>query len=149
MALASGSPVAGAGEKGRFRGLAVLYDAQFAELKLPEGNPAKTMMQGELEGAVFNDERKPFLDKALYQVHWVGDGTGYGYCYKTFTTKDGDKVFARCESKGTGNGADEGSVTLVGGTGRYTGIRGKGSYRFSDIAGKVHWDHLEFDYEIP
>ena len=105
----------------------------------PRPTRRSSVMQGELEGAIFNDERKGFLDKALYQVHWVGDGTGYSYCFKTFTVKDGDKVFARCESKGIVNGAEEGTVTLIGGTGRYNGIKGKGTYRFSDIAGKVHW----------
>jgi hypothetical protein len=147
VALTSAS--AQAAEKGRFRGHAVLYDTQFLEIKTPEAHPAKSVMQGELEGAIFNDERKGFLDKALYQVHWVGDGTGYSYCFKTFTVKDGDKVFARCESKGMVNGAEEGTVTLIGGTGRYNGIKGKGSYRFTDIAGKVHWDLVEFDYETP
>jgi hypothetical protein len=146
--LAVAAP-AQAGEKGRFRGLAVLHDTEFTEIKLPEEHPAKSMMLGAIAGAIFNDERKPFLDKALYEVTWAGDGTGFSYCFKTFTAKDGGKVFARCEATGAGRGYDEGVVTLLGGTGRYAGIKGKGKYHFSDVAGKVHWDVVEFDYEIP
>ena len=96
---------------------------------------------------MFNDERKAFLDKAHYIVQYVGDaGTLSGYCIKTFTMKDGDQVFARCDWKGQEGGGRH--VTMLGGTGKYAGIKGKGTFKFTN-APVVNWDILEIDYEIP
>ncbi len=89
-----------------------------------------------------------FLDKAHYQVIWKADGTGAGDCLKTFTMKNGDKVFAPCEGKPTPTG-NEGTVTLVGGTGPYAGIKGKGSFKLTTVSDRVMWDILEWDYEVP
>jgi hypothetical protein len=137
---------AGAGEKGKFRGLAVLVNTQFQQIKALEGHPGGAQMQGEMDGLVFNDQRQPFLDKAHYQVIWKGDSMGSS-CFKSFTMPDG-KVFARCEGKPTAGGA-EGSVVLMGGTGRYAGIKGKGNFYVTFVSDQVLWDVLEWEYEIP
>jgi len=113
-----------AGEKGKFRGLAVLMNTQFTQIKAPGEHPGGAVMQGEMDGLVFNDAKAAFLDKAHYQVIWKADGTGAGDCLKTFTMKNGDKVFARCEGKPTPTG-NEGTITVVGGTGPYVGSKGK------------------------
>jgi hypothetical protein len=108
-----------------------------------------TSGSGEQEGLVFNDERKPFLDKAHYIVEYVGDaGTATGYCFKTFTMKDGDQVVARCDWRGQ-EGGSAGTVTILGGTGKYAGIRGKGTFKFTSVSPVVNWDILEIDYEFP
>jgi hypothetical protein len=148
VALVGGGPV-WAGERGHFRGLAVLNNTKFVEVKAPDGHPYKAAWSGEQEGLVFNDMKQPFLDKAHYIVEWVGDaGTTSGYCMKTFATTEGDKVFARCDWKGTSFGS-EGTVTILGGTGKYAGIKGKGNFRFTNVSPVVNWDVLEWDYEIP
>ncbi len=147
-ALAAAAPAL-AGEKGHFRGLAVLNNTKFNEVKAPEGHPYKAAWSGEQEGLVFNDERKAFLDKAHYIVQYVGDaGTLTGYCFKTFTMKDGDQVFARCDWRGQ-EGGSTGTVTILGGTGKYSGIKGKGTFKFTSVSPVVNWDILEIDYEIP
>jgi hypothetical protein len=136
-----------AAEDGHFRGLAVLFNTKFNEIKLPADHPGKTMMQGEMDGLVFNAEQAPFLDKAHYEVVWTADGTGASYCYKTFSMPDG-KVFARCEGQPTPTGA-KGTVKLLGGTGRYTGINGVGRFTLTNVSERVMWDLLEWDHIIP
>ena len=146
VAPALGSLPANAGEKGKFRGLAVLVNTQFHQTKALDGHPGGAQMVGELDGVVFNDERQPFLDKAHYEVIWKGDATGSS-CFKTFTMPDG-KVFARCEGKPGATGY-EGIVVLMGGTGRYAGIKGKGTYSFTSVSPAAAWDVLVWEYEIP
>jgi len=137
-----------AAQKGHFRGLAVLMNTQFSQLKAPGDHPGGGVMQGEMDGLVFNDAKAPFLDKAHYQVVWKADGSGAGDCFKTFTMHNGDKVFARCEGRPTPTGS-EGTVTLVGGTGAYAGITGQGSFKVTNVSDRVLWDLLDWDYELP
>lgn len=146
--LAVAAAPAGAAERGTFRGTAVLLNTQFQQIKAPEGNPGAAVMMGEMEGLIFNDAKKPFLDKAHYHVVWKGDGRGNGDCFKTFTMPNGDKLFASCAGKATGSGF-EGTVELLGGTGAYTGARGRGIYKLTNVSERVMWDVLEWDYELP
>jgi hypothetical protein len=136
-----------AGEKGSFRGLAVLFNTKFSEVKPAGGHPGAPIMHGEMDGLVFNKADRTFLDKAHYQVVWTADGSG-SYCFKTFSMPDGSKVFARCEGKATPTGS-EGTVKLLGGTGAYTGIEGTGIFRLTNVSDRVMWDVLEWDYQIP
>lgn len=144
--LLASAPSAWAGQKGQFRGTAVLVNVEFQQMKALEGHPGGPQMIGEMDGLIFNDNQQPFLQKARYQVIWKGDAAG-GSCFKTFTMPDG-KVFARCEGKPTPTG-NEGSVWLMGGTGAYSGIKGTGIFKLTNVADRVMWDILEWDYEIP
>lgn len=137
-----------AAERGKFKGRSVLVSTQFHEIKAPEDNPAKAVQIGELDGVLFNDTGKTFLDKAHYQVVWKGDGNGAGECFKTFTDSMG-KVFANCVGQSGDNGEEQGTITLVGGTGAYSGIKGKGFFKLKMISDRTMWDIVEFDYEIP
>jgi len=141
-----------AADKGKFSGHAVLVSTKFTEVKALEGHPMKSAMAGELDGLIFNSgggtAMDKLLDKAHYHVAWVGDGGGGGYCMKTFTTKDGHKLFARCESKATATGS-AGTVILVGGTGPFNGIKGKGKFNYVGVTSQVAWDDLEWDWETP
>lgn len=137
---------ASAAEKGKFRGLAVLVNTTFHEVKALEGHPGGAEMTGQMDGLVFNDQRQPFLDKAHYEVIWRADSVG-GNCFKSFTMPDG-KIFARCEGRPTSTGS-EGTVLLMGGTGHYAGIKGKGTFSLTNVSSSVMWDVLEWEYEIP
>ena len=129
-------PMVASAEKGRFQGHCVLEATKFHEVKAQDGHPMKSAMAGELDGLVFhngsNSALDKMLDKAHYHVAWVGDGGGGGYCLKTFTTKDGHKLFARCDSKATPTGS-AGTITLLGGTGPFSGIKGKGKFNFVGV----------------
>lgn len=141
-----------AGEKGKFVGHAVLEVTKFTEYKTLEGHPMKAAMAGELDGLIFHNGGGSALDKALdrahYHVVFVGDGGGGGYCLKTFTTKEGHKLFARCDSKASPTGST-GTVTILGGTGPYTGIKGKGKFNYVGVTDRVAWDDIEWEWETP
>ncbi|MEX0959820.1 MAG: hypothetical protein WDZ63_11090 [Burkholderiales bacterium] len=141
-----------AAERGKFVGHAVLASTQFAQHAAQDGHPMKSAMSGELDGIIFHNgggaALDRMLDRAHYHVVWVGDGGGGGYCLKTFTTKDGHKLFARCDSKATPTGS-AGTVTLLGGTGPFSGIKGRGKFNFVGVTERVSWDDLEWEWETP
>jgi hypothetical protein len=151
-AILIGAGAASAGERGKFVGHAVLNSTKFTEYKALEGHPMKSAMAGELDGLIFltsgGAALDRMLDRAHYHVVWVGDGGGGGYCMKTFTTKEGHKLFARCDSKANPNGGT-GVVTLLGGTGPFTGIKGKGKFNFVGVTPVVNWDDIEWEWELP
>lgn len=151
-ALLAGAGVAVAGEKGKFVGHSVLYSMKFTEYKAQEGHPLKSAFSGELDGLLFHNGGGNALDRALdrahYHIVYVGDGAGGGYCMKTFTTKEGHKLFARCDSKANPQGAT-GTVTLLGGTGPFNGIKGKGKFNFVGVTSVVFWDDIEWEWETP
>jgi hypothetical protein len=153
LAMLGALPLAAVADKGRFQGHAVLESIKFAAFDAQPGHPMKAAMAGENDGLIFhNGGSSPLdrmLDRAHYSVVWVGDGAGGGYCMKTFTTKDGHKLFARCDfSNATAKGSS-GTVTLLGGTGPFSGIRGKGKYNFVGVTDRVFWDDIEWDWETP
>ena len=152
LAVLLALPIIAAAEKGHFQGHAVLEGTKFTEYKTQDGHPMKSAMTGELDGLIFhngsNSTLDRMLDKAHYHVVWVGDGAGGGYCMKTFTTKDGHKLFARCDSKATPTGS-AGTVTVLGGTGPFTGIKGKGKFNFVGVTERVFWDDIEWEWETP
>lgn len=152
LAASLAAPILAHADKGRFQGHCVLEGTQFHEVKALEGHPMKSAMSGELDGLVFHNgggtALDKLLDKAHYHVAWVGDGGGGGYCLKTFTAKDGSKLFARCDSKATPTGS-AGTITLLGGTGAFSGIKGKGKFNFVAVTDRVFWDDIEWDWETP
>lgn len=145
-------PVLASADRGHFKGHAVLEGTQFHQVKTMEGHPMKSAMSGELDGLVFHNgggsTLDKLLDKAHYHVAWVGDGGGGGYCLKTFTAKDGSKLFARCDSSATPTGS-AGTITLLGGTGAFAGIKGKGKFNFVGVTDRVFWDDIEWQWETP
>lgn len=146
------APMPALADKGRFQGHAVLESTQFTEIKTMEGHPMKSAMAGELDGLVFSNgggsTLDQLLDKAHYHVAWVGDGGGSSYCMKTFTARDGSKLFARCEGKASATGST-GIIILLGGTGAFDGIKGKGKFNFVGVTDRVFWDDVEWNWETP
>jgi hypothetical protein len=146
------SATATAGERGKFQGHAVLEVTKFTEYKTMEGHPMKSATAGEMDGLIFHNGGGSALDRMLERAHYhvvfVWDGSGGGYCMKTFTTKEGHKLFARCDSKATPNGGT-GTVTVLGGTGPFNGIKGKGKFNVVFVTDRVSWDDIEWDWETP
>jgi len=151
-AFATSPSSASAGEKGKFQGHAVLEGTKFTEYKAMDGHPMKSAMAGELDGLIFYTNGGSSLDRTLdrahYHVVWAGDGAGGSYCAKTFTTKEGHKIYARCQGQANPTGAT-GTVTLLGGTGPYSGIKGKGKFNFVGVTDRVFWDDIEWEWETP
>jgi len=140
-------------KSGHFQGHAVLLNMKHSDMKTPEGHPYKGTFTGEQEGLIFHNGGGGALDKMLdrahYIVQYVGDaGTSSGYCVKTFTTKDKHQLYARCDWKGTSTGS-AGTVTLLGGTGPFAGIKGEGKFNFVSVSERVNWDDIEWEWELP
>ena len=81
-------------------------------------------------GVVVNDAGKGFLHHAasyfLGQMHGVNGIKEYERGFKVYTDSDGDKVYVTYDQKGVLFRSAEGTFTIVGGTGKYTGITGGG-----------------------
>jgi hypothetical protein len=101
---------------------------------------------------IFNESGETFLDKARYQVVFKGEaikGSAKDEGYKTFTMPDGSQVFAKFVGEDSGNRFG-GTWTLIGGTGKYQGVKGQGKWDLTAMADSpVSWDILEGEYELP
>ena len=150
LALAVPAPTvpAVAEEAGQWFGRAVLVTLSSKKVKL-EDRADHTVSVTEYDGAVFNADGKPFLDKARYQVVDLTDaGTSSGG-HKTFTETDGSKVFAKYLLKDAKPPEFRGTFQFTGGTGKYAGITGSGEYHVVVISDTALWDELRGEYKIP
>jgi hypothetical protein len=90
---------------------------------------------GPAHGVFLNDVADGFLDKTEVVCPRVLDVVGgivtaaHGYCI--ITDKDGDKAFFKWESKGTAARTGGGTFQWTGGTGKYSGLQGNNTYRFT------------------
>ncbi len=74
----------------------------------------------------------------------VGVMNGYG----VNTDKDGDKIYITWEGKNDGKGW-KGPLTYVKGTGKYEGIKGKGTWAHYSVKPPLSYVDLEVDVELP
>jgi hypothetical protein len=139
---------AAAEEAGQWFGRAVLVTLSSKSVKV-EDRADHTVSVTEFDGAVFNADGKPFLDKARYQVVDLTDaGTSSGG-HKTFTEADGSKVFAKYLLKDAKPKEFRGTFEFTGGTGKYAGITGRGEYHVVLVSDTALWDELRGEYKIP
>jgi hypothetical protein len=148
LALPAAAVPAMAEEAGQWFGRAVLVTLSSKSVKL-EDRADHTVSVTEFDGAVFNADGKPFLDKARYQVVDLTDaGTSSGG-HKTFTEADGSKVFAKYVLKDAKPKEFRGTFEFTGGTGKYAGITGRGEYHVVQVSDTALWDELRGEYKIP
>jgi hypothetical protein len=147
VALASSGP-AWAEEVGQWRGKAVLVSTQITTSQVADQED-HVLMLGDDSGLVFNEDGQAFLDKAEYRVQWMLDTSGMvGGGYKTFTTADG-QVFAKFTITEDTDAGVAGTWEFTGGTGKYQGIAGRGTFDVTNVSDTVYWDVLEGEYKIP
>ena len=103
----------------------------------------------EQDGDIHNADGKPFLDKARYQVVSVVDTGVIRGGYKTFTEADGSKVFAKYTVMEFKPPEVNCRFGFTGGTGKYKGITGNGTFHYVRVSDKATWDELVGDYKIP
>jgi hypothetical protein len=148
LAVPAAAVPAVAEESGQWFGRAVLVTLSSKSVKL-EDRSDHTVSVTEFDGAVFNADGKPFLDKARYQVVDLTDaGTSSGG-HKTFTEADGSKVFAKYVLKDAKPKEFRGTFEFTGGTGKYAGITGRGEYHVVQVSDTALWDELRGEYKIP
>jgi hypothetical protein len=72
---------------------------------------------------------------------------GAGFC--TFEDKDGDNIFFQYAGTGTATGEVSGVNDIIGGTGKFKGISGGGSYACTHTDKKSEFPCTEkFDYQL-
>lgn len=73
-------------------------------------------------------------------------GTGHGYYIDTMS--NGDKCFVRWQGKQSQDGSAEGTWKYVGGTGKFKGLKGGGTYKGKgEQDGSVTFD-VEGEYSL-
>jgi hypothetical protein len=147
LATANTLPAA-AEESGHWHGLSVLVRTDQKVAKV-EDRANHMVYVNEYDGAVYNGDGKPFLDRARYQVVALVDVGVTAGGYKTFTEADGSKVFAKFTVTEGKMPDIRGTFEFTGGTGKYEGITGKGTFHDVFVSDKAGWDELEGEYKIP
>jgi hypothetical protein len=148
LLLIAGSATAVAEESGQWFGRGVLVAVSSKSAKA-EDRPDHNLSVAEYDGAVFNADGKPFLDKARYQIIDFTDSGVSAIGYKTFTEADGSKVFAKYTVKEVKLPDILGVFEFTGGTGRYAGITGGGEFHVGVVSDAAQWDELHGRYTIP
>jgi len=93
---------------------------------------------GEFDGVFFNDVANGFIDKTAVKCPGANDIVeglsmgNHGYC--VVTDKDGDKAFAVWKGRDTRPNVGGGDFQWTGGTGKFAGIKGNNTYRYTGIA---------------
>jgi hypothetical protein len=141
LATANSLPVA-AEESGHWHGLSVLVITDKKVAKVED-------RADHYDGAVYNGDGKPFLDKARYQVVALVDVGVTRGGYKTFTDADGSKAFAKFTVTEGKLPEFRGTFEFTGGTGKYKGITGNGTFHDVFVSDKAAWDELVGEYKIP
>jgi hypothetical protein len=139
-----------AGEKGKFRVHGALVTTNDKTIKIAD-KENHLVFFSEHDGVIFNDDGEgSFLDKARYQVVYLGDTDGMvDGGYKTFTMADGAQVFAKYQGTEASGAVFKGKWEFIGGTGKYKGITGQGLFTLTMISDTTAWDMLEGEYNIP
>jgi hypothetical protein len=144
-----------AGEKYKIR--IVWYFTTWNQIDVP-GEEKHLMAVDEYKGISSNMEGKEFLEGAVLRGVEVLDidvknETGSGHGYTESTDRDGDKIYFRGEGrriKGKFWAAVwEGRFTILRGTGKYEGIKGKGTASSYPIAPKQAYTDWEIEVELP
>ena len=103
----------------------------------PSFKEGHTHMVGEAMGVLVNDAGEAFLTKAssrcLFSLHAVDLVKENETWFHVFTDPDGDKAFMRTAAGGKLLEAATGTFTFVGGTGKYTGLTGRGEIYWSPV----------------
>jgi len=147
LMLAASLPAA-ADDSGHWRGLAALVVTDQKTVKVDDGTDHVASVS-EQDGAIHNADGKSFLDKARYQVVSVVDTGIIRGGYKTFTEADGSKVFAKYTVTEFKLPEVNGTFEFTGGTGKYQGITGNGTFHYVRVSDKAAWDELVGEYKIP
>ena len=121
-------------KQGKFRGM---FGARGAGTT-HEIEKGHVFFVGAFSGVFFNDVANGFMDKSSVECPGVNDIVNglsianHGYCI--VTDKDGDKAFQVWKGQDTSPNVGAGDFQWTGGTGKYSGIKGNGTYRYTGIS---------------
>ena len=109
---------------------------------------------GVLTGVTFNDTGSGPLHQGpatCSYIYFAVEGHGKSKVYCAWSDADGDKIFTESNNAtGTPDGWASGVNEIIGGTGKYTGIQGKGPWktRYPSRNGES-WSMQQLDYRLP
>jgi hypothetical protein len=111
-----------------------------------------TQGHGIVVGTTFNDKGSGPLHQGAaecFYTFFIAEGTGKNKGYCAFSDPDGDRVFTDWHGE-IGAEGEHGTNNIVGGTGKYAGIRGGGPWRCKGAGsnGAVHCGQ-RLDYRLP
>jgi hypothetical protein len=97
-------------------------------------------------GIQSNRQGREFQDAWMCRDAGVWDTSSGTHGYEIITDKDGDKLYMAWESTAMrGDGAD-GTCILVDGTGKFEGIKGKGTWFAHNSTDP--WQYVNFEFEV-
>jgi hypothetical protein len=140
-----------AGEKFKLR--TVKYMTKWEQVNVGD-EEGHCVAIGEAKGVVTNKEGKWFGDgwvlgwTATFDINpKVGSIVGGGY--EVVSDRDGDKWWRRWEGKALKENYWEGKYTIVSGTGKFEGIKGKGNWSVVMLGPNQFYSDEEWDIELP
>jgi hypothetical protein len=139
-----------AGEKFKLRTVKYATNWQQIEISDVEGHIINVH---DAVGIITNMEGKSFGDGWVMRHFGFGDGNPQGDSiangYEEVTDKDGDKFYSKYEGKPVGEYVYKGDYTIIKGTGKYEGIKGKGTWTAYIVAPFQWYTDEEWDIELP
>jgi hypothetical protein len=142
-----------AGEKGKWRARDALVAVKSKTVPIADQKDHYVYF-GEWDGVIFTEGEGTFLQNARYQLVDIVDSAGAvvpggEVGYKTFTAAAGGQVFAKYHATEPAAPVFKGKWEFIGGTGKYAGIKGDGTFTYHSITEDTGWDVLEGEDEIP
>lgn len=112
------------------------YGISVTILKTLAMGKERVQVNYEYMGAYTSDTRQGFLHNSsirgigtLHAVKGIFKGSGFHVA----TDLDGDQAFYVYKSTGTLGHGEKGTITWVGGTGKYSGLQGSGEFTFTPV----------------
>ena len=135
----------------RFKLRTAKYADVWKQIDVEEGH---IIVVEEAKGIVSNMEGRSFGDGwALRYVALLDinpkTGVTSGNGYEEMTDKDGDKIYKTWEGKAVAENRWEGEYTILKGTGKFEGIKGKGTFTAYVVAPNQFYTDEEWEVELP
>ena len=150
VSILGGDAEAQLAKQGKFRGT---WGARSAGT-ITEIDKGHVFFVGGFSGVFFNDAANGFIDKSSVECPGVNDVVNglaienHGYCI--VTDKDGDKAFLVWKGKDSSPGVGGGDNQWIGGTGKYSGIKGHSTYRYAAIGNSPAYSVVwEGEWQLP
>ena len=136
-----------AGEKIKFNGTIVTTKWQQMEVGDEEGHVIAIMESKQVYFDEKTGEKMTSIAKNIVDMNIkTGQGTIKGYGVTNYP--NGDKTFRTHEGKPVGKGHWKGTWAFTGGTGKYKGVKGKGTWDQNSLAPQIDYIEIEGEMEF-
>ena len=140
--------LAGAGEKIKMYGSSVVTNWQQLDVGDEEGHIIAIFETKQLYFDQKNGEKFTRIAQNTSDINFK-TGKGTMKSYGVLTGPDGDQRFNVSEGMLVGKGHWKGTATTVGGTGKYEGVKGTGTFEAYSMAKGITYVETEGELEFP